>query len=199
MSQGFTHSLTVPLPVAQGGTGVTTSTGSGSTVLSASPTFTGTPVLATPSATSLTFTSTTGLVGTTTNDNAAAGSVGEFVSSNIAAASAISISSNTPKNLTSISLTAGDWDVWGNGVVVSAGNSMTETFVGISTSTGTQPDLSLVAQYLTSLTNMGSMGLNAPMQRISLSGTTTIYLVVTAVFSTSTATMYGGIYARRRR
>lgn len=35
--------LTTPLAVAQGGTGVTTSTGTGSTVLSASPTFTGTP------------------------------------------------------------------------------------------------------------------------------------------------------------
>lgn len=35
--------LTNPLAVAQGGTGVTTSTGTGSTVLSASPTFTGTP------------------------------------------------------------------------------------------------------------------------------------------------------------
>jgi len=35
--------LTTPLATAQGGTGVTTSTGSGSNVLSASPTFTGTP------------------------------------------------------------------------------------------------------------------------------------------------------------
>jgi len=39
--------LTTPLAVAQGGTGVTTSTGTGSTVLSASPTFTGTPSLPT--------------------------------------------------------------------------------------------------------------------------------------------------------
>ena len=35
-------SLTNPLPVASGGTGVTSSTGSGNVVLSASPTFTGT-------------------------------------------------------------------------------------------------------------------------------------------------------------
>lgn len=38
MSQGFTSQLPVPLPVAQGGTGVTTSTGTGNTVLSTSPT-----------------------------------------------------------------------------------------------------------------------------------------------------------------
>ena len=37
-----THTLTGTLDVANGGTGVTTSTGTGSTVLSASPTFTGT-------------------------------------------------------------------------------------------------------------------------------------------------------------
>lgn len=36
--------LTTPLTVAQGGTGVATSTGTGNTVLSASPTFTGTPI-----------------------------------------------------------------------------------------------------------------------------------------------------------
>jgi hypothetical protein len=41
--------LTTPLAVAQGGTGVTTSTGTGSTVLSASPTFTGTPAAPTAS------------------------------------------------------------------------------------------------------------------------------------------------------
>ena len=37
-------SFTAALPVTSGGTGVTTSTGTGSTVLSASPTFTGTPL-----------------------------------------------------------------------------------------------------------------------------------------------------------
>ena len=39
----LTTNVTGTLPVANGGTGVTTSTGTGSTVLSASPTFTGTP------------------------------------------------------------------------------------------------------------------------------------------------------------
>jgi hypothetical protein len=41
--------VTGTLPVANGGTGVTTSTGTGSTVLSASPTFTGTPAAPTAS------------------------------------------------------------------------------------------------------------------------------------------------------
>lgn len=44
MSQGFTSQLPIPLPVAQGGTGVVTSTGTGDTVLSNSPTLT-TPIM----------------------------------------------------------------------------------------------------------------------------------------------------------
>ena len=54
--------LTTPLPVASGGTGVTTSTGSGNNVLSTSPTLV-TPVLGTP--TSVTLTNATGLPLTT--------------------------------------------------------------------------------------------------------------------------------------
>lgn len=44
-----TSDITGTLAVANGGTGVTTSTGTGSTVLSASPTFTGTPIAPTAS------------------------------------------------------------------------------------------------------------------------------------------------------
>jgi hypothetical protein len=47
--------VTGTLPVGNGGTGTTTSTGTGSVVLSASPTFTGSPVLPSPSATALTL------------------------------------------------------------------------------------------------------------------------------------------------
>jgi hypothetical protein len=53
-----TTTLTTALPVASGGTGVTTSTGSGSNVLSTSPTLV-TPILGTP--TSGTLTNCTGL------------------------------------------------------------------------------------------------------------------------------------------
>ena len=46
----LTTGVTGTLPVGNGGTGVTTSTGTGNTVLSASPTFTGTPLAPTASA-----------------------------------------------------------------------------------------------------------------------------------------------------
>ena len=55
-----------------------------------------------------TVTPTGGIVGTTTNNNAAAGCVGEYVSSAIEYASRVSLTTSTPANVTSISLTAGD-------------------------------------------------------------------------------------------
>jgi hypothetical protein len=56
-----THTLTGTLDVANGGTGVTTSTGTGSTVLSASPTFTGTLAAA-----AITASTTLGVTGVST-------------------------------------------------------------------------------------------------------------------------------------
>ncbi|MDP2325295.1 MAG: hypothetical protein Q8N51_14890, partial [Gammaproteobacteria bacterium] len=51
--------------------------------------------------------------GTNTNDAAAAGYIGELIGSTIASGSAVSLTTATNANVTSISLTAGDWDVWG--------------------------------------------------------------------------------------
>jgi hypothetical protein len=50
------------------------------------------------------------LVGTTTNDNAPAGNNGEYVSSSVAKTTPVTLVSATPANLTSVSLSAGDWD-----------------------------------------------------------------------------------------
>jgi len=57
----------------------------------------------------ITFSPTTnGLKGTTAADNAAAGFVGEFMSSSVLVGSAVAVSNNTAKNITSITLSAGD-------------------------------------------------------------------------------------------
>jgi hypothetical protein len=53
------------------------------------------------------------IVGTTTNDSATAGYVGEYVEGVLAAGSATALTTATPQTLVSISLTAGDWDVTG--------------------------------------------------------------------------------------
>lgn len=202
------------IAVANGGTGITSFgtgvatalgqnvTGSGGIALATSPTFV-TPTLGAASASSLTFTTTTELVGTTTNNNAAAGSVGEYISSNIAAASAISITSATPKNLTSITLTAGDWQVWGNLVFFPAASTSVNGYLGgISSVSATFPDSSLLGGSAVAVFVPGAgsvLALNTPTQRFSLTGNTIVYVVGFITFSVSTMTFCGGIYARRLR
>lgn len=145
---------------------------------------------------SITFNSTTGIVGTTTNDNAAAGSVGEVISSEILFASRTSLTTATLTNIVSISLTAGDWDVWG--AVGVSSTTATISFVSASISI-TSATLADIAYCLYNNTVSASVYTSpVPPQRLSLSGTTTVYLVTQSTFG-GTGTKYGFIYARRRR
>lgn len=174
------------------------STGTVNFVGSTSPTLI-TPVLGAATATSVAFSPTTGgIIGTTAADNAGSGKVGEFISSNIAFASAISISNATFTNLTSITLSAGDWDVWGNIYFIPSGGGASNIICGISTTTATIPDASLISQLVTTTAIMTNMGFIAPQQRINVSGSTPVYIVGYSAFF-STCTMCGGIYARRVR
>lgn len=150
---------------------------------------------------SITFNSTTGVVGTTTNDSAATGSVGEFVSSNIAAASGVNMSNNTDTNITSISLTAGDWDVFGN-IYMEPTNiaAFSASKCWCSTTSATKPDDSLVTGILGSTSIFfNATSFSTPGLRVSISGTTTVYLSGRGTFSAGTLKGYGSLFARRRR
>ncbi len=137
--------------------------------------------------------------GTTAGGNAASGNVGELISSVINNASAVSILSNTPKNLTSISLTAGDWDVFGNITFIQATVTLQNAFCWISTTSATLPDASLYNDFTTSTSQMAQFGLGAPYFRASISTTTTVYLSGQVALAAGTCVMCGGIYARRVR
>jgi hypothetical protein len=146
---------------------------------------------------SIAFSSTSGIIGTTTNDNAATGSVGQLISNVVLLGSAVSLTTTVNADITSISLTAGDWDVWGN--ILFNPTLIISSMSGWANSTSaTQPDLTLVTvmQYTAATGSLNS--LNIPYQRIFLSGTTTIYLSALCTF-TGTCVGFGGIYARRRR
>lgn len=150
---------------------------------------------------SITFSPTTsGIVGTTTNNDAAAGKVGEYVSSSVAI-NAVSLSTATAANVTSISLTAGDWDVRGNIVYSPSGTtSITLMNGGISSTSATLPATNLYVGWAGSATvPPGLLGFEQAQQRFSLSGTTTIYLVTSATFTVSTLTAGGTLTARRVR
>lgn len=153
-----------------------------------------------PDATGTIFLDGNDRTGTTTNNDAAAGKVGEIVSSFVASGSAVSLTTATAANVTSISLTAGDWDVDGNVNFIQTAATITVKVGSISTTSATNStDGSEV--YSGALLTVGTAndGLTLPRKRISISGTTTVYLVTSATFSAGTVTAFGGITARRVR
>lgn len=144
---------------------------------------------------------TLGIVGTTAANNANAGSVGEYIQSVVATGSAVSLTTATPANVTSISLTAGDWDVAGEvGYTIStAASSIT---CGINTTSAALPAGTTgngLSQMASTATTLGSSNLAIMPTRISIAATTTVYLVAQAAFAAGTVAAFGVIRARRVR
>ena len=141
--------------------------------------------------------------GVTTNSSAPTGYIGEYVESTVAQGAAVSLTTGVITNITSISLTAGDWDVSGV-VIMDSGvtTNVTRVMGGISSTSGAV-DISKSyyshahSGYVPGGGQFRGMPLNT--SRFSLSGTTTIYLVALANFTVSTCTAYGTISARRVR
>lgn len=182
---------------------VTANTGTGAVARATSPTFV-TPTLGAATATSIAFSPTTGgITGTTTNDSASAGFVGEYAESNIASGSATSVTTATPKTITSISLTAGDWDV--DGVIhflPAATTSITRLSTSLSLTTNTTDvTVGRFNQMTCNATVNGGATWSNPIipLRFSVASTTTVYLVADQTFTASTMTAYGIIRARRVR
>lgn len=145
------------------------------------------------------------LIGTMTNDNAAAGYVGEYIFSNVASGSAVSLSNGSAKTVTSIALTVGDWDVGGN-VLFTGGSSTTVAFLysSISATNNTIDASNDRVSNLAGLSNTLFNGALIPSllvgpTRISLATPTTYYLIAAAGFSVSTCSAFGIIRARRVR
>jgi hypothetical protein len=137
-------------------------------------------------------------LGTATNDNASTGNIGEFVQSLVAFGAAVSLTTATSANVTSISLTAGDWDVEANINFSSSGATSTASQGGIGTTTATLPtDGSQVYSGILAATAIIST--TCPVKRISIAATTTVYLVASATFSAGTVSAFGNLVARRRR
>lgn len=139
--------------------------------------------------------------GTNTNDSAAAGDVGEIVSSTVASGSGVSLTSNVAKDVTTISLTAGDWDVFGFiGILPAAATSITSFGGSSSQTTNTLDSVNfIINRYAAFVPGNSELRSAFTTTRISVSGTTTVYLVALASFTVSTCVGFGSIYARRRR
>jgi hypothetical protein len=138
--------------------------------------------------------------GTSTNDNAASGGIGQYITSG--QISGVSLTSASVQNITSISLTAGDWEVSGVLSIVPAGTTVMELIIGVIslTSASTTPVESGNDIVLTPPSSAGSdQALAMPHTRVSVASTTTVYLNTETVFTTSTCTGGGILRARRVR
>lgn len=137
--------------------------------------------------------------GTTTNDNAAAGEVGEVIEGELVSGSATALTTATPKDVISIALTAGDWDV--------------DALIGftiVNTTTIWQSSISQTSATLNAKNRdyrrVGAAGnligvyeAAVPSARISLAAPATIYLVAEAIFASGSNAAYGWLRARRMR
>lgn len=138
------------------------------------------------------------IVGTTTNDSAAAGYVGEYIES-IASGVSLSLSGGGGNNVTTISLTAGDWDVTLACYIDTSGATVTTSQITISKYSGSDnTDRVYGSNWLfTFLT--GSVSGVVPPYRVSISSTTTVYAKWAGSYSGSTPTMSCRLSARRVR
>lgn len=219
---GFTCNTTVNASTLGG-------TAAASYALLASPTFTGTPAAPTATAgtnttqiattafaqnavtgganagafTTLSATglitpsSTAGIKGTSTNDNANAGSVGEY---QMAASASTAITTGTTTNIVSLPLSAGDWDVSGVvNYVPAAGTTTTVSYTGISTSSGALQSIGSITQYPFTAPAGTQQTIPTPTVRVSVSATTTVYVVANVTFSGGTCNTLGFVRARRVR
>jgi hypothetical protein len=144
-------------------------------------------------------------VGTPTNDNATAGDVGEIISSAVETGAAVALTNGVAANVTSISLTAGDWDV--TGVVHLQGNAATTVSNAFASVSGTSATLSNTAANASQIWSNGNTIFAAATyvsvppitRRVTIASTTTHYLVALAAFGVSTCAAFGYIQARRAR
>ena len=135
--------------------------------------------------------------GVTDGTDAATGQVGEYLS---AQSTAAAITTATPANLAAISLTAGDWDIQGLSEFIGGTGCIptllrSEISVSSASFAGFGQGTLLNGSFGTATTNRQSTNT----VRISLTATTTVYLVGQSNFSGGTMTARGLIRARRIR
>jgi len=142
--------------------------------------------------------------GTATNDAASAGYIGEYASAGDATAHNIPTSGQWG-DLVSLSLTAGDWMVVGQASYYTLnGASITgTTYIGLSTTSGNNgTGMSLGLQMVTIQNALSTSNLvgGSVTTRMSLSGTTTVYLkMYCSGYTTATPQIASGIQAWRVR
>lgn len=131
--------------------------------------------------------------GVTDGSSATAGKVGEYLS---VTGAATALSNTVSANLTSLTLTAGDWDITGMALYNPNGSTLTTVYTGIGTTTANVPAFPNRTIFRSS--SPFEIDCPAPTVRISLSATTTVYLVANAEFSGGSGVNGTGFLRARR-
>lgn len=167
------HGVTGTLPIANGGTNATTATGA-LTSLGAFP-----------------------AAGVVDASEAAAGRVGEVLS---ASTTNTATSTTVALNATSLTLTAGDWDVTGSVQFTPNGATYGVLQSGINTTSASLPPFPYRQQSVMGGYANADQSFPVIKRRINVATTTTIYLVARAEFTGGTSpTVSGFLEARRER
>ena len=137
------------------------------------------------------------ILGTNTNDSAAAGIVGECIEAQLAPWG-LGLTSTVAVAVTSIALTAGDWDV--SGAMHFNANAATGAPYGVAKISATSADIAAAGLGFAavSVQPLGVGSATIPPFRVSLTSSQTYYLNAYSVFGGS-MTCGGGIHARRVR
>lgn len=135
--------------------------------------------------------------------------VGQFRTATVAVGSAVALTTATSANVTSLSLIPGDWDCSAQVVHnAAATTSITLLQVGISVTSATLPTQAggsgvgtdpLAIWRQAAGVPAGALTTAVGPVRVSLTATTTIYLVANDTFTVSTMSAYGTLRCRRMR
>jgi hypothetical protein len=133
--------------------------------------------------------------------NAAPGEIGEFVLSNLTMTTMISIGNAVAIDLTTINLTAGDWDVAGAVYFQATSSAGTDDLRGwFNTMPATQPAGDIGGLAISSTSSGGLINFVAiPPLRMNLTQSTTVYLGASADYGSGSMQVKGYIRARRMR
>lgn len=142
--------------------------------------------------------STSKIVGGTVTP--ASGLIGQRISSTLLLASAVTVTNNTPVNVTSIALTPGIWDISCIGMfnaasLLSSGASRI-SINSVSATEGVN-GVNRVTIPLVALLNSSDLSLVIPALRVEITVNTTYYLVAASSFTLGSCKAYGSISALR--
>jgi hypothetical protein len=137
--------------------------------------------------------------GVQNGSNARPGEIGEYVS--VAVTTPVTLTANGTIDLTTMQLTAGDWDVVGEAYFQASSSAGTDQLrvwtntVSVTQISGDQGGLAIES------TSSGGQinNLTCSPWRLNITATTTVYLSVYANFGAGTMTVKGFVRARRMR